>query len=254
MEGISVDLKRINELIKKLENGELELEELMDLTDAARSIYEKSLLIKYKAFEKRSTNTTSDQVVMTEESSFSAEPIEEPRKDDEEEEIDLSTEQAFDFGMFEPTESEEENLAFEITEDEPVSEAKENEPEFEEHLSVTEKEEHNGIPAKEVTVTHTKTTFYDQLKRSDDSLAARIAGGKIETLIGAFGLNQRLQFINELFDGSSETFSDAIKKLDSQSDLDHAMNEINQYAHQFGWDPEEETVLEFIGFVNRRYA
>ena len=60
--------------------------------------------------------------------------------------------------------------------------------------------------------------------------------------------------INDLFDGSSEMFSEAIKMLDSQTALDVANEKAAQLAVQHSWDPEEEVVVEFMSFVNRRYA
>lgn len=248
MEGIKSDLQRVNELIGKLEKGELEMSELLYLTDAARALYEKAVILKYKAFEKE---VRQDSIVVTVE----------PEKEQEVEKEVITTpvmeeeEPSFDFGIFDTDLPE----ADDEPADKSVSSANVTdsiaEPEVEEHLSVTTS--HNDTEegaTEEVIITQTKSTFYDKLNQVDDSLAARIAGGKLDTLIGAFGLNQRLQFINELFDGSSDVFSEAIKTIDSQSDLDNAKQKVDQYAKQFDWDPNEETVQEFIGFVNRRYA
>ena len=77
---------------------------------------------------------------------------------------------------------------------------------------------------------------------------------KITTLIGALGLNERLRFINELFDGSSEEFSDAIKKLETFESLSDASKTIDELASTHSWDPKEEAVQEFIIVLKRRYA
>ena len=102
--------------------------------------------------------------------------------------------------------------------------------------------------------TMTPQSFLDRLKIENNSIASRFSSSKLDTLIGAFGLNERLRYINNLFDGSSEIFSDAIKSLDSQSSLEEAKLKAAQLATEHDWDPEEEVVLEFMQYLNRRYA
>ena len=94
----------------------------------------------------------------------------------------------------------------------------------------------------------------DRLSILDNSIGSQIGGQKLETLSGAFGINQRLQYINELFDGSGEAFSDAIKALDTQKNLDAASDKVEELAFKNSWNPEEETVLEFLAIIKRRYA
>jgi hypothetical protein len=73
-------------------------------------------------------------------------------------------------------------------------------------------------------------------------------------LIGSFGLNERLQFINELFDGSSENFSNAIKTLDVQASSENARTKVAEFAVSNNWEVESETVVEFMQKIIRRYA
>lgn len=88
----------------------------------------------------------------------------------------------------------------------------------------------------------------------DSSLASQFGVTKIASLVGSFGLNERLQFINELFDGSSENFSNAIKILDQQSSSENARTKIAELGASNSWDVESETVVEFMQKVIRRYA
>ena len=87
-------------------------------------------------------------------------------------------------------------------------------------------------PAEEnkVVVNEKGTSFLDRLTIEDNSISSQLAGRKIETLSGAFGINQRLLYINELFDGSGEDFSDAVKLLDTQSNLDEASSKVEELA------------------------
>jgi hypothetical protein len=76
----------------------------------------------------------------------------------------------------------------------------------------------------------------------------------LESLIGAFTLNEKLQFINELFDGSSDDFSSNVKQLDQLASIDAARNMIAELADTFSWDTESEIVEDFIYKICRRYA
>ena len=67
-------------------------------------------------------------------------------------------------------------------------------------------------------------------------------------------MNERLQFINELFDGSSESFANAIKGLDQQANSENARAKVAEYAIENNWDVDSETVEEFMQKVVRRYA
>lgn len=88
----------------------------------------------------------------------------------------------------------------------------------------------------------------------DGNLASQIGVTKIASLIGSFGLNERLQFINELFDGSSEHFSNAIKTLDVQASSGNARTKVAEFAVSNNWEVESDTVVEFMQKIIRRYA
>jgi hypothetical protein len=88
----------------------------------------------------------------------------------------------------------------------------------------------------------------EQTIRSDRSVFP------LETLIGSFSLNEKLQFINELFDGSSDAFSSATKKLDACENMSVAREQLSDYASSYNWDLESEIVEDFIFKICRRYA
>lgn len=88
----------------------------------------------------------------------------------------------------------------------------------------------------------------EQTIRSDRSVFP------LETLIGSFSLNEKLQFINELFDGSSDAFSTATKKLDAFETMAQAREQLSEYSSTYNWDLESEIVEDFIFKICRRYA
>lgn len=76
----------------------------------------------------------------------------------------------------------------------------------------------------------------------------------LETLAGAFTLNEKLQFINELFDGSSDDFSSSVKQLDQLANMDAARNMLAELSQSFNWDTESEIVEDFLYKICRRHA
>ena len=56
--------------------------------------------------------------------------------------------------------------------------------------------ENSAIPVEK---NNSNETFMEQMNISDQSLNTLMSGSKIDTLIGAFGLNEKLRFINDLF-------------------------------------------------------
>jgi hypothetical protein len=238
MKGYKSNLEELNALVEKMDKGELSIEELSSLEKLTRELHERSIILRYKAFENKVN--PEDTAPVVEEPAPIVEETPEPIVEEE---------PAIDFSIFDEPEPE---VVEEIIEDEvePVVEEQTPEPE-EEIIEEPEPEVENIVeqPKEEEVKKEAPANPF-----MDNSIAAQFSGGKLDSLIGAFGINQRLGFINNLFDGSSEAFSNAIKELDSQSSLSDANQKVSVFITQYEWDVEEEDVLEFMSYVNRRYA
>lgn len=92
------------------------------------------------------------------------------------------------------------------------------------------------------------------IKVVEDTVRMKYSIVPLETLIGSFSLNEKLQLINELFGGSSDVFSSAIKRLDALSNLSATRPILAEMAEMHNWDLESETTEEFIFKICRRYA
>ncbi|MES2556521.1 MAG: hypothetical protein V4604_10245 [Bacteroidota bacterium] len=117
------------------------------------------------------------------------------------------------------------------------------------------------VPAQEALTSTTveipsgeEHPVYKRLSNEDNSLAARLMAVRLETLKGAFGFNERLQIIKELFDGSNDEFTKAIDQLDSLDSKNEARHVVSNYARQYAWDKDSNLALEFVQKVERRYA
>lgn len=279
MDGYKELLAKLNGLVNMLESGELSMEELNEMEEITRSLHERSIILRYKAYESGISTKLDDRIPTKLDDSKSTEAdegiliendkeseVEEERAaqtQEEEKEQEVTEETAFDFDMFDTENDASTSLetADEVTTEEVNSE----------EISAVEppKAEETNIETPDVPESHIEVSpvesievpdnkvgnsFLDQLAVQDNSLASRFSTRPLDSLIGAFGLNERLRFINDLFDGSSEKFSDAIKALDSQNDLNSARLKAAGYAEENNWDPEEEVVAEFMNYLNRRYA
>lgn len=244
LDGYKQRLQELTALIEKLAKGDLSIQELSDLERITRELHERSIILRYTALR--------DHVIGTEEPQAESEIEEEV---EEEELVAEEPESSIDFSIFD----DEEEAAPEtedISEQEPEVEEEpivDEEPEMEEEQEI-EVAEPQVLQEEQPKQSAASGSFFDRLDIPDNSVASRFSGGKLESLIGAFGLNERLRYINDLFDGSSELFSDAIKVLDSQQNLDSAKLKIAELARDHAWDPEEEVVVEFVTYINRRYA
>ena len=250
-------LEELQTLIARLKAGDLQLSELESLVLNARELYELSLVLRYKAYENQ---VQGSDVVVEEspavESKMSETPVAEFGAVQQE-----TVQPAIEFSLFdEPVQTpafEKEELieeeVFEVPQSAPEQE-EEKESVEEPYAPVTETTIVTEAWVVEQTPVAESDAFVKRFSAIDPSLQHQLTMSRLETLIGSFGLNERLQFINELFDGSSEAFSDAIKTIDTQSDEQSALRKVATLATQFNWDQDSETVEEFVLKIKRRYA
>lgn len=265
--------------VEKLESGHLSPEDMELLVEDAKELYERMVILRYKIYE---TNVLGVKEAVISASIRQTE-IETP--------IDLfgsidepTPAPAFEvtFANDEPSEStigdEEETLEEDLVEQEDEEEASEEETieqelieeetivenlfeEVEEEAFEEEAIEEETI---EQVVTEQAAPSSWEPEFSGDQpiwmaeMEANIRDNRsvfpLESLIGAFTLNEKLQFINELFDGSSDDFSSNVKQLDQLASIDAARNMIAELADTFSWDKESEIVEDFIYKICRRYA
>ncbi len=271
MEGLKnyrEKLKAIEKLVDKMENGLLTINELAELESLTRDLYERSVILKYKAFEGKvvKSEPKADVIVPiaeTSEASTAGEKLEIVEKVPEIV-AEIPEAPVLDFSLFDGSDDVEEEqpqiqtptaveAEIPVT---PIVEIPEKsvEPEVVEYQRSPQSEPELSSDEPTVVVKEKGSSFLARLDIADNSISAQLAGRKIDTLQGVFGLNERLLYINQLFDGSGDAFSEAIKILDSQQNLDEASYKVEELAFANSWNPEEGVVLEFLAIIKRRYA
>ena len=254
--------------VEKLESGTLSPEDMELLVEDAKELYERLIILRYKIYEtnvlgvkepvisahlrQTEIETPIDLFGSIEEHSITPEPAFEvsfAKSDDEdlnEEPIHEASIPAEDTIHEEEIEEEEQEVEGPIqTIEDPIHE-----------------EEIEGEIEQEVEEPEAPTAWEPQFSGDQPiwmaEMEANIRDNKsvfpLESLIGAFTLNEKLQFINELFEGSSDDFSSHIKQLDQLASMDAARNMLAELALTFNWDTESEIVEDFIYKICRRHA
>jgi hypothetical protein len=280
--------------VEKLESGHLSPEDMELLVEDAKELYERMVILRYKIYETNVLGVNepviSASIRQTEietpidlfgsldeptpapefEVTFAnseqnvsasndqeAEAVEEELMEDETSEEDLLEEEdAQEVVADEVQEEEEEAIEEETIEQEMIEE----QPIVVENLFEEVVEDQTS--EEEVMVHATPSSWEPEFSGDQPiwmaEMEANIRDNRsvfpLESLIGAFTLNEKLQFINELFDGSSDEFSSNVKQLDQLASIDAARNMIAELANTFAWDTESEIVEDFIYKICRRYA
>ena len=133
------------------------------------------------------------------------------------------------------------------------------EPEVEIPLGLFESNiEKNDIELEEVNVdtshrlgdSFMKGKSVNDMVDDHNKLEFKLSNRPVSSIQAAIGINDRFQYIRELFDGSSEKYTDTVISLDSMSNINEAVSYIKQ---NFKWK-KNETSLKFINLVKRRFA
>jgi hypothetical protein len=261
-------LNRIREIYNRLENESLEPQEIEELVDLSSNLHERALILRYKVAEQKIFGENND--LNTVQIADKAEEVatELPKE--------IASTPTLDFSIFEEKiEVVEEELAapekeesiFELIMEEPATlfqsteTIQENEPETKEPL------EEEVIPVQEEEVMHEEeptpvipvatntnqdnwSVYFEQVLNMHGSGLQTT----LHALSGSFGLNERILYINELFNGEAENFSNAIIEMDKIMDWATCKTSLNRLANEQGWEKESETVGEFVLHVRRKYA
>lgn len=82
------------------------------------------------------------------------------------------------------------------------------------------------------------------------NLEHKISNRPVEKIKTAIGINDKFQFIRELFDGDAEIFTNTVSELDAKTNINEAVKYLQQ---NFKWK-KNETSLKFVTLVKRRFS
>lgn len=242
--------EKIGNSLNKLTNTEISILELEELLGFSRELYERLLVLRYKAYENQ---VYSEQYV-------ALPKPDEPKQPVLEELIVPDESPAIEFALFGeiyddgvptlPTSFEEKEIVLEKT-SAPKPIVEEQKPMLEKQ-SILPEEKHET----RVTQSSPGASLLDKLSTSNSSnrLGDQLKKSHIESLMAVLNLNDRIRFTKNLFDGNTDTFNAAIQILDAQKSFASAKDLLSQYASRYEWNSEDKNTIDFYEFVERRYA
>jgi hypothetical protein len=252
--------------VEKLESGTLSPEDMELLVEDAKELYERLIILRYKIYEtnvlgvkepvisahlrQTEIETPIDLFGSIEEHSITPEPAFEvtfAKSDDE----DLDEEPIHEASIPAEDPIHEEEIEEEVEEQEVEGPIQTIEDPIHEEEIEEEVEEQEAPTAWEPQFSGDQPIWMAEMEAN---IRDNRSVFPLESLIGAFTLNEKLQFINELFEGSSDDFSSHIKQLDQLASMDAARNMLAELALTFNWDTESEIVEDFIYKICRRHA
>jgi hypothetical protein len=89
--------------------------------------------------------------------------------------------------------------------------------------------------------------------KNDLTLSDKMSLKPITDLKATIGINEKFQFVNELFDGSTEMYNQAIALLNNCSGQIEATSLFAGLQQRNGWDQENPVFLKLQEYVTRRY-
>ncbi len=241
LKDLAADLSRN---LNKLAAGTLSKSELELLTSESREVYERLVVLRYKAYDYEVKGVQASISIV-----------------EEVEEIEVTPEQiipAISFKIEEPKTETIQQVSLidaieEVTNAEPVQE-----PIAHSKLDIEVAKAVNDFapPMDNVASLFTsKESIHERLTKNiapSESLAEKLEHHPIADLKRAITLNQRFQFSRELFKGNNQDYEMAIDKLNS-SPREEALKHLESLRGKYSWPKESPVTSDFIGLVERRH-
>lgn len=86
--------------------------------------------------------------------------------------------------------------------------------------------------------------------QSPGLLQTKLKPNKINDISRAIGINDKILFVKQLFNGDHQSYINAVAMLNAFESFAHAENHIRE---MFDWDHEDPTVMKFMEIIKRRY-
>lgn len=247
-------IQSLNQLALRINKGSVGLEEFEVTLRDARELYERLVILRYKAIE--------DRILM----GGSSEPEVETKVDEKKTaEANLRPKQISLIDSIEEL-SREDSLS-PPPEAVPTPEVKQTVADTPEPVQPKSVENHVPEPDKPkteatpppppVAAPMPANPAVGAEKAMDDlhdTLADKWSKTRIDDLTVAIGLNQKFRFISELFGGDSDAYNKAVKVLNQLPDRTAARTHLhNELVKPYKWNEEDEVTLTFLNLIERRY-
>lgn len=262
--------------IEMLESGQLSTSQVELMADQARELYERLIVLRFRAYDKDVKNQTPASV-QAEAAPLAVTPvfeIEEPAAEPIQAEAAApSTEEVIEEIHFEISAPVVEETTEEIEEEEEETTPEETSFSFrvsepivapnqvnlidaiEEIESTQEVEAPKVEPAQFTSPLFKSESVNDRLSKTvgaQETLAQKMEHTPISDLKKAITLNQRFQFSKELFKGNNQDYEVTIDRLNT-TNRDEAMRTLETLRSKYSWNNESAVAQDFTELVERRF-
>ena len=291
--------QNLNELVKdlqdhlqKLNSGNLKLDEMENLVNSAKEIYERLVVMRHKAYEnfgepslKKGADAVAEAVVqpkvevvtpkVEELKVENIEPkIEEPKIEATTIQPNVEAElKPFDFTAFqddsakkvpEPKIIQKSSIAkdFDFSEDafdEPEVEEKPApvvaKPIVKKSIDVVRAEMKSETPLHEKYLKEDDQPLNEKLKSDTDlPLRKKLQNKSIIDYRKEIGIGKKFEYINFLFGGDAKAYEAGIDSLNACQTKDESKEKLNEFGSTYNWNFEEKTIVKFIELIERKFA
>ncbi|MFI5163806.1 MAG: hypothetical protein ACHQHP_01005 [Bacteroidia bacterium] len=93
----------------------------------------------------------------------------------------------------------------------------------------------------------------EQKRKIQESVSEKLQHKKISDLKAAIGINEKFQFINELFEGNMKEYNVAIDQINNFSSHPEAESYLANLREVYKWNEENPIAANFLELVERRF-
>ena len=116
-----------------------------------------------------------------------------------------------------------------------------------------------GETSQPITVVDTPPALNDTLRETttgdSNTVAEKFHRAPIESVARSISLNQKFRFINQLFNGNSSAYNQAVEEIDTLDNYGQALDLVSyRYASQYLWDMSSDEVSELVEILKRRFS
>lgn len=262
--------KELNDKLEALQIGQLSAEELELLTDHSRELYERLVVLRFKAYTNDVKGTNEALTEATPAELTTKVVLENALPDTEEAPViafkvndekpsDILPNQVSLIDVIEEVTREETPMIAET----PTQEETPATSTIEFEIETPTVEEPSAPLFKVDTPEPVRNTLFPTQESLNDrfakttpqatSLASKMESTPIQDLKKAITLNQRFQFSKELFKGNNQDYEVTIDRLNT-STRDEAMKQIAALRSKYAWTNDSPVAADFIDLVERRFS
>jgi hypothetical protein len=263
----SMRLKELSEElhtnINELLSGNMSPEQTQHLVELCSELYEKLIVLRFKAFSESSTPAEKMQAVLenvepikidTTPSTTPVELVNQVNLIDAIKEVEQVAEQDVAQDSTKDAnalQDSSKDVAQDSTKDASQEEDEDEDEEIVFQL-IPNDEPAIEAPNGEVKPMVSLNDTFKENASQQATIAKKLEGSPISDLKKNISLNQRFQFCKDLFKGNNQEYEVTLEKLNN-TNRDEAMRVIQTLRDKYSWNPDSMAVKDFTDLVTRRY-